>query len=144
MLQLNRSEWEPCGQLAAILVICFCCCRSFFLLSFAAAVCLWLCDAVFTLPLPLPLFPPLSWPLVFSTLSGDGDEEHAVLSHGICQEWGDFWWVFFFLNAVSVLLQHLMHFALPCLFFISYPYQGYRNSPFYTNKGASWIPCPWQ
>ena len=32
-------------------------------------------------------------PLFFSPFSGDGDKEHALLSHGVCQEWGDLWWV---------------------------------------------------
>lgn len=45
----------------------------------------------------LLLFSPLPWPLFLRPLplSGDGDEEHALLSHGVCQEWGDLRWVMF-------------------------------------------------
>lgn len=53
----------------------------------------------------LPLFSPLPRPLLLRPLplSGDGDEEHALLSHGVCQEWGDLWWVTYKINETSIL-----------------------------------------
>lgn len=45
----------------------------------------------------MSLFPPPPSALFLHPLplSGDGDEEHALFSHGVCQEWGDLWWVIF-------------------------------------------------
>ena len=73
----------------------------------------------------LPLFSPLSLHLFPRPLliSGDGDEEHAILGHGVCQEWGDLWWVilYYFLNTRSVCLQFLKILPPPssCTFSLS-------------------------
>lgn len=52
---------------------------------------------VFTFTLPLSFSSPSLGPLFLCPLplSGDGDEEHALLSHRVCQEWRDLRWVIF-------------------------------------------------
>lgn len=98
-----------------------------------------LCVFTFTLPLfsPLPR-PPLLRPL---PLSGDGDEEHALLSHGVCQEWGDLRWVIFS-STRSIWPQYLKN-IVPHSPFMSSPYQLYKNIctvasvMFLTNKEVS-------
>lgn len=56
-------------------------------------------------------------------LSGDGDEEHALFSHGVCQEWGDLWWVIFSsIRSVCPLL------------FAFFPYQLKKNVLYCVSK----------
>lgn len=95
-------------------------------------------QCVFTLPLfsPTPL-----GPRSFVPLSGDGDEEHALLSHGVCQEWGDLRWVIFS-STRPVWRQYLKNFVPPSSFTFS-PYQLHRkictvaSVVFLTNKEVS-------
>lgn len=97
---VGEPQRKPCEQLCNVFFISVCS-----LFPYSNALLLQKdCEIIWSLLLlksgllcvfTLPLFSPLPRPLLLRPLplSGDGDEEHALLSHGVCQEWGDLWWV---------------------------------------------------
>lgn len=55
--------------------------------------------------------------------AGNGDEEHALLSHGVCQERGDIWWVIF----SSITSAHSTN-TVPPSSFASFPSNLHKKS----------------
>lgn len=90
----------------------------------------WLLKMCLLFGFTLPLSSPLSLHLFLRPLliSGDGDEEHAILGHGVCQEWGDLWWVilYYFLNTRSVCPQFIKNIA-PTQFMHIFPISVAQN-----------------